>query len=98
MALGEELQRPLDPRIDEVGNHENDGAMWQQPIQVFEGRADVGSLAFWLVNQDVAKDPERMAASFPRRHDVFNAVGEKQDADAVIVPNAPHVRTTASPD
>src|SRR5688500_14666094 len=90
VALADQLHRALQrihaARPDlEVGQHEDDGAMAQQPTGKVQRGRDRRAVPLRTERQHVADHAQRVASPLPRRHEVLDDVGEDEQADAVVV-------------
>ncbi len=60
-------------------------AACDDPVEVFQGRAEVRLAALWLEIEHLADDPQDVAPPFARRQEELHLVREEQQPDLVAV-------------
>lgn len=90
MPLRENLQRSLDVGRVEIRDQENDCLLAERTGEVACESGDVRSAADRLKSQDIAKDAQHVLTAFARWDDVFDAIGEQHNTNAVVVAHGGH--------
>src|SRR3990170_409290 len=78
-------KRRLEGGIEEVGDHEDDGALLGDVPEEVRGRADVGPAARRSGVEELADHVERVVATHARRDVLLHRVREQEQRDAVVV-------------
>ena len=90
VPLRQDLQRMGDVALEKIRDDEYDRVLVQHFRDVVDRGHHVGSAPDGLEREEIANDAQHVTPSLPRRNDVLDAIGEKKNANAVVVPNRGH--------
>lgn len=85
VAFGGDLQCAVVALVQEIAEHEDDGAPTGNLREVIEGDVQVCALAFPRPTEEVADDAQDVFSSFLGRDEVFDVVGEDHESHAIVV-------------
>lgn len=71
--------------FEEIGDHEQDAAPFDDLVDGVERQFDVCAFALWLEGQQFADEAQHVAAAFAWGNEQFYLVGEDEHPDFVIV-------------
>src|SRR4030095_6057082 len=70
-----------------IRNEENHGASCDNFIQIVEGQRRLCAASLWFEKQNLPDESQCMRAAFFRRNKKFNAIGEEDEPNLVVVPD-----------